>query len=198
MFNQIQRLISEAGLSGVNFTVKPNDGTKLSVILSFALKDDLDPRLLQELVDNAGVAADSVVALRSALSVPLVVVCEPEEVESKLGAALAQLHDGVVDAATTYSATDISALISAASNTVKAKNAAAKTDAAKTPAKGKGKTVTKPEAATDSSNTDETVPEANDADQQNSDAADDAQDTAEQDSGKRSPAKPMSFDFDSL
>lgn len=129
MFQVIQRLISDAGLKGCNFNVQASSGTKISVILSFALKDEAPSRLFDESTNAAVNAnADSIIALRSALSVPLVVTGEASEIESALRAALTQLSAGVVDAAQTYRATDINAMLNAASQSVKSKKeAAAKT-----------------------------------------------------------------------
>lgn len=136
MFQVIQRLISDAGLKGCNFNVQASSGTKISVILSFALKDEAPSRLFDESTNAAVNAnADSIIALRSALSVPLVVTGEASEIESALRAALTQLSAGVVDAAQTYRATDINAMLNAASQSVKAKKeAAAKTTKSAKPA----------------------------------------------------------------
>ena len=131
MFQVIQRLIADAGLKSCNFSVQPSSGTKISVILSFALKDEAPSRLFDESTNAAVNAnADSIIALRSALSVPLVVTGEASEIEGALRAALTQLSAGVVDAAQTYRATDINAMLNAASQSVKSKKeAAAKTTA---------------------------------------------------------------------
>lgn len=132
MFQVIQRLISDAGLKSCHFNVQASSGTKISVILSFALKDEAPSKLFDESTNaTVNANADSIVALRSALSVPLVVTCEPSDMEGAVRAALTQLSSGVVDAAQTYSATDISAMLNAASQSVKAKKDAAAKPATK-------------------------------------------------------------------
>lgn len=135
MFQVIQRLISDAGLKGCNFNVQASSGTKISVILSFALKDEAHSKLFDESTNaTVNANADSIVALRSALSLPLVVSCEPSDMDGAIRAALTQLSSGVVDAAKTYSSTDISAMLNAASLSVKAKkDASAKPASTATP-----------------------------------------------------------------
>lgn len=122
MFPQLSRLIADAGLKNCNINVQSVNGTSLTIILSFVLKDELPAKLLEDTGDaTTNQNADSIIALRSALSMPLVVTCAPEEMVNKVGAAIAQLSSGVVEAAQTYSATDINAMLQKAAKTVGAK-----------------------------------------------------------------------------
>lgn len=123
MFPQLSRLIADAGLKNCNINVQSVNGTSLTLILSFVLKDELPAKLLEDTGDaNTNQNADSIIALRSALSMPLVVTCSPEDMVNKVGVAIAQLSTGVVEAAQTYSATDINAMLQKATKTVGAKN----------------------------------------------------------------------------
>ncbi len=123
MFPQLSRLIADAGLKNCNINVQSSNGTSLTLILSFVLKDELPAKLLEDTGDAAtNQNADSIIALRSALSMPLVVTCAPEDMVNKVSAAIAQLSSGVVEAAQTYSATDINAMLQKAAKTVGAKN----------------------------------------------------------------------------
>ena len=123
MFDIIQKTLSTNGISGCGFSVKPAEGTKISVILSFSLSSigDAEHKLFER--DNGGA---ELIALRSALSVPIVVTCEPNEVDGAISKLLNDIHTGFVEAATVYSTTDINALLNAASGAVKAKAGAAK------------------------------------------------------------------------
>lgn len=123
MFPQLSRLIADAGLKNCNINVQSSNGNTLTLILSFVLKDELPAKLLEDTGDaTTNQNADSIIALRSALSLPLVITCSPEEMVNKVGAAIAQLSSGVVEAAQTYSATDINAMLQKATKTVGAKN----------------------------------------------------------------------------
>lgn len=140
MFEVIQKMLGEAGLSGCNINVKKSSGTKISVILSFAVGVDaeLESKLFQkQKTDTANTNADRLVTLRSALSSPLVVTCEPCEVPTAFSEALNQISQGYVEAATVYSTTDINALLNAASSAVKSQHA------------GKAKSTTESTAQTD-------------------------------------------------
>lgn len=123
MFPQLSRLIADAGLKNCNINLQSSNGTSLTLILSFVLKDELPAKLLEDTGDaTTNQNAESIIALRSALSLPLVVTCSPEDMVNKVGAAIAQLSPGVVEAAQTYSATDINAMLQRAAKTVGAKN----------------------------------------------------------------------------
>lgn len=136
MFQALATLIKDSGLRGVDLTVRPvgEDGSAMSIMLSFNQKNDFEAKLVNDHQDKTVNAnADSVVALRAALNTPLAIICKPDEVIDKVEHALTQLREGVISAATGYSELDISALLTKAANAAKTANAA-KAATAKAPA----------------------------------------------------------------
>lgn len=128
MFKALGNLIKSAGLRGVDIVINPvGDGDTISVMLSFNQAGEFEQRLLQK-YDDAGVSgnADKVMALRAALNTPLTIIGEPDEILAKVEQALANLREGLVGAATSYTALDISALLTKASTQAKAAKAAEK------------------------------------------------------------------------
>lgn len=128
MFQALVTLIKDSGLRGVDFAVRPvgEDGSTMSIMLSFNQKDDFEPKLVNDHQDKTVNAnADSVVALRAALNTPLAIICKPDEVIAKVEHAITQLREGVISAATGYSELDISALLTKAANAAKATTAKA-------------------------------------------------------------------------
>ena len=149
MFQEIQEIIKDAGLKGVDVGIRIIGQNSMSVMLSFQQATDFDLKLLEK-IDNSNATqnADAVVALRSALNTPLVVIGAPNEILNKLTSAIVSLREGVVHAATTYSALDISALLSKA--TANAKSAKSNTNA-----KGKPTTAAKEQVKSAPNNVDD-------------------------------------------
>lgn len=194
MFPQLSRLIADAGLKNININVQSANATQLTLILSFALKDEPPAKLFEDTGDAAtNQNADSVIALRSALSAPLVVTCSPEDMVTQVGAAIAQLSAGVVEAVQTYSATDINALLQKAAKSVGDKNKAA--------AATKSKASSKPTTADKAPKTAEPTNPDDESELDASDLDDESETDAPISSGSASKAAPVvtSFsDFDSI
>ena len=129
MFAALFKVLNDAKLKGVECHVKlMDDGVRLSVMLAFNQSDALDQKLMDdhkngEINNNA----QEVINLRSAMTSPLCVIGTPEELPALVDNAIAQLSEGVITAAITYSSLDISALLTKAASTVKAKADKSKT-----------------------------------------------------------------------
>lgn len=193
MFPQLSRLIADAGLKNININVQSANATQLTLILSFALKDEPPAKLFEDTGDAAtNQNADSVIALRSALSAPLVVTCSPEDMVTQVGAAIAQLSAGVVEAVQTYSATDINALLQKAAKSVGDKNKAAAAtkskSASKTTADNAAKSIAPSDTDDDSELDDSELDDGSEVDVQ----------TASGSNPKAAPVVTSFSDFDSI
>ncbi|WP_240224608.1 hypothetical protein [Rheinheimera hassiensis] len=140
MFEKFAQLVQDASLLGLNMTFKPMGKENFSVILSFMAAPITDQGVYSECKDDSD-NIDAVLALRSALAVPLVVTGQPAELAQKLADALTTVKSAVVEANTTFNAIDISALLKVSST-----KAATATKAVK-PAEAKPANNAKPEQA---------------------------------------------------
>lgn len=163
MFAALLKVINDAKLKGVECHVKAMaDGVNMSVMLAFNQSDALDQKLIAEHKnEQSNSNAQDVINLRSLLATPLCIIGKPDELPAMIETALAQLGEGVIAAATTYSSLDISAMLSQAANTVKAKaDAAKKTSTAKTSKKAETP-VAEPDAELDEELEDDAESEQN-------------------------------------
>ena len=120
MFQAITKLINDAGLKGVDIGIRIVGKNTISVLVSFQHGAEFNLTLLDKNDDaNVTANADKIVALRAAMNTPLVVMGSPDEVMGKLQVALESLREGVVAAATTYTALDITALLTKAATQAK-------------------------------------------------------------------------------
>lgn len=179
MFQALSDLIKASGLRGIDLTVRPmSDNNKMSVMLSFNQAGEFEQKLLQK-HDDATVTgnADAVIALRAALNTPLVIIGEPNEIISKIEHELNNLREGVITAATSYSALDISALLTKAATQAKSEktptgSAKAKTESKKAPA---AQEADKNEAAENATTTSEAEMDAEKVDKTNESERSDTQ-----------------------
>lgn len=131
MFKNIESVIEDAGLKGVDIGVRIVGKGVLSVMLSFNHGSDFDLKVLEKSDDaNVTANADKIVALRSALNTPLVVVGSADELVGKLEKAIQNIREGLVVAATTYSDLDIAALLTKAATQAKSAKSGGKPKAA--------------------------------------------------------------------